>query len=524
MNKKNFRVFFKNVLCLAVSVVIFPMLFTSCDTVEKPQTTDGDSDIVFHDDGSVTQMVNVANPILAGYQADPSAYKFGGAYYIYSTTDGYVLNGNAGWPMIWKSYDFVNWEAKPMEIVNSKGYKFTDAQSYFWAPSMLHWNDTYYLFFTQGDYFTMVAESDSPEGPFTVLGNLFGTTNATRPKNKTIDAQAFLDDDGKAYLVYLLRENDTQGDAALYTAICELDPDNLTKVKHIEKIEELSHSYREGQEILKRDGKYYMLYSEGSWMNDTYHVKYAMADSIYGPYTVKETILSSPGDHKIVGTGHHSTIKDGDRYIMVYHRQGIPFLGFGFRQVCADEMIFNDDGTIMPVTATYEGIKVPYKMSREEYELSNVAKGAEVTVNDVFERKYGPDLLVDGDNSTLWKSKDREGDKVLTIDLKGTYSIARTEICFEYASKFYYYKIETSEDGENWTLYADHTEDKTKESPRIDKAEGSFVTAGYLRLTITGSESMARNYGSKNSAEPERWKEPARIGIFEFRVMGKESK
>ena len=514
-------------LYLIIAIIILSTIFVSCgtnndtDTTEPPEATMEIGDIVDNGDGTMTKLVNVNNPILGGYHADPSAYKFGDTYYIYATTDGYVLNGNAGWPMIWKSKNFVDWEANPMELLTQKGNKFTDANSFFWAPSMLNWNDKYYLFFTQGDYFTMVAEGDNPEGPFTVLGNLFETTNNTWPKNKTIDAQAFLDDDNKAYLTYLLRENDKDGDKVLFTAICELDPDNLTKVKHIEKIEELSHSYREGQEIVKKDNKYYMFYSEGSWMDGSYHVKYAVADSIYGPYSVKSTILESPGDGRIIGTGHHSTLKDGDRYIMVYHRQSIPFLGLGFRQVCADEIFFNEDGTIEPVKASTEGIAIKITEDKSYFDLKNVAVNCEVSTPSKIDSKYRPENLVDNDYTTLWKSESKN-DVVVTLDLKDVYEISKTEIYFEYSSKYYYYMLEISTDGENWEVFADHTEDKIKCTPRIDKlSDGLFKSARFVRLSVTGVESMSRNYGSKAPNDPARWQEPVRIGIFELKVFSK---
>ncbi len=506
---------FKRSVAFAAALIMMISVLVSCG---QNKENGEDTDIIYNDDGTVTSKVKVNNPILAGYHADPSAYKFGDTYYIYSTTDGYVLNGNAGWPMIWKSTDFVNWEASPMELLTKNGRKYTKSESYFWAPSMLNYNNKYYLFFTQGDYFTMVAEGDSPEGPFTVLGNLFGTTDATFPENKTIDAQAFLDDDGKIYLAYLLRENATEGDKVLYTAICELDPNDLTNVLHIERIEELSHSYREGQEIFKRNGKYYMLYSEGSWTGSDYHVVYAMADSIYGPYTVMGTILESPGDGKILGTGHNSTIMDGDRCILVYHRQSIPFLGFGFRQVCADEMTFNEDGTINTIRASYEGITIDYTRSAEEFELKNVAAGATVTTEEKIESRYRPAYLTDENNATLWKSEDKKDNISLVIELDNVYDIKRTEIYFEYGSKYYRYTLETSLDNINWEMYADNSSEKTEGTPRKDVKE---ATAKYIRLTVTDCESLTRNYGSKANGDPDRWKEPQRVGIFEFKAYGK---
>ena len=338
-------------IVLLLIIALATSLLVACDTTEKPETTPEPTpqvgDVIDNGDGTVTTITQLNNPILPGYHADPSAYLFDDTYYIYSTTDGYIVSGNGGWPMIWKSTDFVNWSAVEMELLNSKGKKFSEAADGYWAPSMAKVGEKYYLFFTLADYQIRVATGDSPEGPFTVQGG------DLVPKNKTIDPQAFVDDDGKLYITYLMYEHGASGD--IMTVISELDPEDPTEVIETKIIEELSRVYREGQELLKKDGKYYLFYSEGNWTGTDYHVCYAMADSIYGPYTIKGTILES-ADANLVGTGHHSTLqlKDG-QYVMVYHRQSIPFIGFGYRQVCVDNMLFNEDGKAF--TQGYKEVK-----------------------------------------------------------------------------------------------------------------------------------------------------------------------
>ena len=499
---------------LFLIIALATSLLVSCDTTKNPETTPEPTlapqvgDVIDNGDGTVTTITQLNNPILPGYHADPSAYLFDDTYYIYSTTDGYIVSGNGGWPMIWKSTDFVNWSAVEMELLNSKGKKFSEAADGYWAPSMAKVGEKYYLFFTLADYQIRVATGDSPEGPFTVQGG------DLVPKNKTIDPQAFVDDDGKLYITYLMYEHGASGD--IMTVISELDPEDPTEVIETKIIEELSRVYREGQEILKKDGKYYLFYSEGNWTGTDYHVCYAMADSIYGPYTIKGTILES-ADANLVGTGHHSTLqlKDG-QYVMVYHRQSIPFIGFGYRQVCVDNMLFNEDGTIKKVQASYDGIVLGVTTSKEEATLKNVAQGATVTyTSDQKERIYQPDFLVDGTNQTLFKTANDEGEKEILIELAQEYEIQKTELCFEYGSKYYRYKIDVSTDGTNWTEYANQTSGKVRVTPRVDTG---VAKAKYIRITLVDCESMNRNYGSKNLKDPQRWKEPARYGLFEFKA------
>lgn len=500
-------------LSLLLLVALLLSMAVACDNGTgdpevTPEPTLPAGTVIENEDGTVTTITQLKNPILPGYHADPSVCKFGDTYYIYSTTDGYVLNGNGGKPQIWKSTDFVNWTVMEMELRNEQGKAFNGADNFFWAPSVIQVGEKYYLFFTLADYKIMVASADSPEGPFTVHGDdLF-------PNNKTIDPQAFLDDDGSLYITYLMYEHQASGD--LFTAITKLNPENPREIIETKQIEELSYVYREGQEILKKDGKYYLFYSEGVWTGRDYHVCYAMADSVYGPYTIMGTILES-ADEDLVGTGHHSTIElEPGRYVMVYHRQCIPFNGQGFRQVCVDDMIFNEDGTIQKVNASYDGILLGVTTSKEEATLKNVAAGATVTyTSDQKERIYSPENLVDDSYQTIFKTANDEGEKEILIELAQEYEIQKTELYFEFGSKYYRYKIDFSTDGTTWTEYADQTSGRVRTTPRVDEG---VMKAKYIRITLADCESLNRNYGSKNLSDPSRWRELPRYGIFEFKA------
>ena len=67
------------------------------------------------------------------------------------------------------------------------------------------------------------------------------------------------------------------------------------------------------------DNKYYLTYSCGDWTNETYHVRYAIANSPEGPFVEQaDTILTSNAIVK--GPGHHAMFIDqnGKDWI-VYH-------------------------------------------------------------------------------------------------------------------------------------------------------------------------------------------------------------
>jgi beta-xylosidase len=81
-------------------------------------------------------------------------------------------------------------------------------------------------------------------------------------------------------------------------------------------------NYIEGPFMLKHNGKYYFMWSEGDWTGTDYCVAYAIADSPFGPFKRVGKILEQ--DTKIAnGAGHHSIIKGPgkDEWYIVYHRR-----------------------------------------------------------------------------------------------------------------------------------------------------------------------------------------------------------
>ena len=119
-----------------------------------------------------------------------------------------------------------------------------------------------------------------------------------------------------------------------------------------------SESYVEGPFMLKRNGKYYFMWSEGGWTGPDYCVAYAVSDSPFGPFERKGKILQK--DDKVArGAGHHSVLQipGKDEYYIVYHRRPIDQTDGNYRETCIDRLVFQPDGTIAPVKMTFEGVE-----------------------------------------------------------------------------------------------------------------------------------------------------------------------
>ncbi|WP_281422268.1 family 43 glycosylhydrolase [Arthrospiribacter ruber] len=106
-----------------------------------------------------------------------------------------------------------------------------------------------------------------------------------------------------------------------------------------------------------RDGKYYFMWSEGGWTGPDYRVAYAISDSPFGPFE-REGVILEQDDNIGRGAGHHSVLKipETDDFYIVYHRRPLEESDRNHRVTCIDKMEFDENGKILPVTMTFEGV------------------------------------------------------------------------------------------------------------------------------------------------------------------------
>lgn len=293
------------------------------------------------------------NPVFEGWYADPEGAVFNKEYWIYPTYSAEFKD--QVYFDAFSSKDLVNWTKHEKVLTNKE---ITWAWQAMWAPSVVENNGKYYFFFGANDIQSNsekggigVAVADSPAGPFKdLLGKpLIGKiVNGAQP----IDQFAYKDTDGQWYLIYggwghcnIVKLADDFKSVVPFadgTMFKEITPDN----------------YVEGPFMLKRNGKYYFMWSEGGWGGPDYCVAYAIGDSPFGPWKRIGKILEQ--DPKVAtGAGHHSVIKGKgkDEYYIVYHRRPLGDNGRDHRVTCVDKLVFGKDGKILPVKMTFKGVK-----------------------------------------------------------------------------------------------------------------------------------------------------------------------
>ena len=450
------------------------------------------------------------NPFIPGYFADPTIRKFGDTYYLYATTDG---TGNGYGPaQVWVSYDFIHWRNIVMNWPTTEVV---------WAPDVVRQaNGTYRYYYCEPCNIN-VGESASPVGPW---HNILGKDDAVLVPDRyihnviTLDPQLFRDNDGTEYLYFttwgiydgfgcgvaklnprftspLVQSggNHRFGDARRWheDSPFPIAADSFFLEKHLIPNTQLKDIF-EAPFVFKRNGIYYFTYSSGSCHDHTYRVQYATSSTgPMGPFEYKGCILQSNADGTVHGPGHHSILQDGDRFHIVYHRHNNPHSAHGFnRQVCIDEMKFDDAGNILPIVPTHDA-KGMDAVHATKYR--NLAYGCRVTASSYYDDWFLPSYAVDDNNATLWKAAGTNWGQGggechpewIQIDLGKATTFNEVWTQFEYATFFYQYKIETSLDGRRWTLYADRTDNTLQGSPMIDR---KTVKSRYLRITVTDTQ------------------------------------
>lgn len=292
------------------------------------------------------------NPVFPGRYADPEAVIWDDEYWIFPTAS--LPFEEQTYLDAFSSKDLVNWTKHERIIDNNEVKWLWQAM---WAPAIIRKDGAYYLFFGGNDMHEKgeggigVARADRPEGPYKdILGRplIDEVINGAQP----IDQFVFQDVDGTYYMYY---------GGWRHCNVCKLN-DDFTALVPFEDggyyKEVTPENYVEGPFMFMKDGKYYFMWSEGGWTGPDYCVAYAIADNPFGPF-VREGVILRQDPEVGTGAGHHSVIhneKNGKWYI-VYHRHPLGSTDGNDRVVCIDEMHFDENGRILPVKMTFEGVR-----------------------------------------------------------------------------------------------------------------------------------------------------------------------
>lgn len=394
-----------------------------------------------------------ANPVLPGYYADPSMVRHQGRFYIYATLDpwgGEALG-------CWESSDFKNWTYRILDWPTKAACTSPESGSAaVWAPSVVCGPDKlFHMFISVGnEVWTGVA--NHPLGPWRdANGGKPLIPREYKPGFHMIDAEAFVDDDGTPWLYWGSGHNWVNGKCwavKLNRAMnaFEGEPRDVTPT-----------NYFEGPIMVKRHGIYFLMYSQGVTIKDTYQVHYATGDNPLGPFKEgpNSPILKTDNASNVISPGHHTIFNFQDKDYILYHRHSIPFVeSFVGRQTCVDEIDFRPDGTIGKVTASHAGPQIAKARNSGQLAATATASSDAGPLQDAR-------FATDDNYATLWRPQDPTQESWLQLDLGHSQKISLMTVRFEYAWKPYRFTAQISPDGREWTNVADHSKTPVSGSP-----------------------------------------------------------
>lgn len=415
---------------------------------------------------------NSANPLLPGYYADPTIVAHKGRYYIYATLDpwgGETLG-------CWESDDLKNWTYRVFNWPTKKACTSpTSKHPMVWAPSVVRApNGKFYMYVSVGSE-VWVGTADHPLGPWkNALGDRPLIPVAFKPDYHMIDAEAFVDDDGTAWLYWGSGWNWVNGRCWAV----RLKPDMVTFDGEVHDV--TPAHYFEGPFMLKRDGHYYLMYSQGRTTEESYQIHYAIGDNPLGPFTEASNspILVTDKAANVISPGHHAVFKHNGKHYILYHRHAIPFKpGEVHRQVCVDELRFTPDGLIEKIVPTHIGPE----LVRASQSDNAFKSGTHITASSQLDEFHSPESAIDANYSTRWAPAADDKAPWLQIDFEEPCELTHQELRPEYAWKPTHFRLESSEDGKTWTPLANHTISIATGSPIVIDTPAK---ARHLRLAF----------------------------------------
>jgi GH43 family beta-xylosidase len=283
-----------------------------------------------------------SNPVLGDPRrpvADPFVLKWNGEYYLYATGDPVQA---------YRSTDLVHWKPLGGVLAASKDPKAWN-QAELWAPEVVYREGKFYLYYTatrkssdwkvsEAERRVGVAVAESPTGPF---------VDAGKPVTKTwaIDGTVFKDPDGgQEHLFYsYVDETKLRGAAIVVDRLTDFSaaagkPALVTRGTEAWEDRDGDPSNgsvrytNEAPVVVKRLGRYLLMYSGGAWDLSTYAVGFASSDKLprgglTGPGWRKPGPPFLRGTRLVEAPGHHSLVKAPNNVddICVHHARVVPF-------------------------------------------------------------------------------------------------------------------------------------------------------------------------------------------------------
>lgn len=266
---------------------------------------------------NISVSTNIKNPILPGFNPDPSIVRVGEDYYIATSTFEWYPG-----VQIHHSKDLVNWRlvSRPLNRADLLDMTGNPDSCGIWAPCLSYHDGLFHLIYTDVKRFDGIKD---PHNYLTTCKTIDGEWSKPVYLNSSgFDPSLYHDDDGRKWLLNMVWDYRPNRNPFGGIFLQEYDSEKQELVGDVTNIfSGTEMGLTEAPHLYKRNGYYYLLTAEGGTGYD--HVMtLARSKSIFGPYSVDPngyllTAKNNP-DLYLQRAGHGDFVETpgGDVYVV----------------------------------------------------------------------------------------------------------------------------------------------------------------------------------------------------------------
>lgn len=309
----------------------------------------------------------IQNPILPGFNPDPSIVRVGADYYIATSTFEWYPG-----VQIHHSRDLIHWRllTRPLRRDSQLNMLGIPDSCGIWAPCLSYADGRFYLIYTIVKRYGTTTLGANSGAVFRDLDNYLVTSSTIDGEwsdpvflnSSGFDPSLFHDDDGHKYLVNMLWDHRPGRNRFAGIVLQEYSQEQQRLIGDRRLIfQGTSIGLTEGPHIYKRNGYYYLLTAEGGtgW---GHAVTLARSRDVRGPYELHpETYILTARhrpDIELQRAGHADLVETQSGETFLVHLCGRPLRNRGRctlgRETAIQRMAWSDDGWLH--TADGEGV------------------------------------------------------------------------------------------------------------------------------------------------------------------------
>jgi len=300
---------------------------------------------------------SIRNPILRGFNPDPSIVRVAADYYIATSTFEWYPG-----VQIHHSRDLVNWRllTRPLRRASQLDMRGNPDSCGIWAPCLTHHDGLFYLVYTDVKRYGRSSASGAPGASLRDFHNYLVTSPTIEGdwsdpvylNSSGFDPSLFHDDDGRKYLVNMLWDHRPGQHRFAGIVLQEYAPSERRLVGSRHTIfTGTSIGFTEAPHVYKRSGLYYLLTAEGGtgW---GHAVTMARSHALLGPYELHPDVhiltARDRPDTPLQRAGHADLVDtpDGNTYMAYLCGRPLPNRGrctLG-RETAIQPMVWGADG------------------------------------------------------------------------------------------------------------------------------------------------------------------------------------